>query len=155
PAVTVAASVSDFAASRDILAYRSGPLTQTQSQLRWFDRQGKQVGTLGQPGAAGGDLWLSRDGKTGLIDRAESGTSRVLLGDTVRGVFSRLTSINATETAGSLTADGSVIFTVGGGGVLGDLYAMRPNSSSPELLAKSEFVKHPNDVSPDGKYLIY
>ncbi len=155
PAVTIAASVSDFAASRDVLAYRSGPLNQTQSQLRWFDRQGRQVGTLGQPGTAGGDVWLSRDGKTVFIDRAESGTSRALLGDTARGVFSRLTSTNATETAGALTPDGSVIFTVGAAGVLGDLYVLRSNSSTPELLAKSEFVKHPNDVSPDGKYLIY
>jgi Tol biopolymer transport system component len=98
---------------------------------------------------------LSRDGKTVLIDRAESGMSRVLLGDPARGVFTRLTSTNATETAGSLTPDGSVIFTVTGGGVAGDLYVMHPNSPTAELLAKSEYVKHPNDVSPDGKYLIY
>ena len=57
--------------------------------------------------------------------------------------------------AGALAPDGTVVFTTAGPGGAGDLYAVRPDSSAPALLLKSEFVKHPNDISPDGKYLLY
>jgi serine/threonine protein kinase len=154
-AVTIAPNVKDFAASRDLVVYRSGGAARDESQFRWFDRRGNQVGTLGQRVVAGGDLWLSRDGKTALIDRAEGGTSQVWLGDVARGVFTRLTSTTANETAGALAPDGTVIFTMSGGGAAGDLYAVRPTSTMPELVSKSQFLKHPNDISPDGKYLIY
>src|SRR5262249_49862608 len=96
-AVTIAENVRDFDASRDVVAYRSGAAAREERQLRWFDRRGNQVGTLGEPVVAGGDLFLSRDGKTALVDRA----SQVWLGDVARGVFTRLTSTTGNETAGA------------------------------------------------------
>ncbi len=152
PAVTIAQNVVEFGASADVLAYRTG--VSSRNQLRWFDRRGKPLETIGEPGGVG-DLWISRDGKTIMIDRVESGTDRVWLGDRARGVFSRLTSAGGNETAGALAPDGTVVFTISGKGSAGDLYAIRPSNSTPELLVKSEFLKHPNDISPDGKYLIY
>jgi len=153
PPVIIAENVVEFGASSDVLAYRTGNY-RTTTQLRWFDRHGKQTGTVGEAGNVG-DIWISRDGKTVLIDRVDSATNHVWLGDTARGVFSRLTSTSTNETAGSLAPDGTVVFTMSHPGVAGDLYAVRPNSSAPELLLKSEFLKHANDISPDGKYLIY
>jgi Tol biopolymer transport system component len=152
--VTVATDLSDFAASRDVLAYRSGRNAGAISQLQWFDRRGSKLATLGEPNAPG-DVFLSRDGKTVMIDRLDSSVTRVWLGDTARGVFTRLTSAIGNETAGALTPDGGVVLTMTGSGSIGDLYIVRPNSATPELLTTSPQVKHPNDVSPDGKYLIY
>jgi Tol biopolymer transport system component len=77
------------------------------------------------------------------------------LGEVARGVFTRLTSTTGNETAGAIGPDGTVILTMSGSRAAGDLYIVRSTSTMPELLAKSEFVKHPNDMSPDGKYLIY
>jgi hypothetical protein len=72
---------------------------------------------------------------------------------TVRGVFTRLTSGNANETAGAVSPDGALMNA--GAGTIGDLYIVQPDNATPELLTTSGLLKHPNDVSPDGKYLIY
>ena len=60
------------------------------------------------------------------------------------------------ETAMTIAPNGSVIFSSSANEALGDLYAMPPGGvGNPELLLKSMTQKHPNAVSPDGKYLIY
>lgn len=62
---TGAASYS--ASSTGVLAYRTGSSAGTDSQLLWFDRQGKQLGQIGPP-APYDDVQLSPDGKLLLVD---------------------------------------------------------------------------------------
>src|SRR5262249_37087771 len=145
--------------SSDVLVYRTGAVRNI-SQLRWFNRRGQELAVMGEAANIGNTI-LSPDGKTVLVDRLDGGITHLWLGDTGRGVFSRLTSVDANEPSGALANDGTVVFTAttrGAGGLpgaVGDLYVIRSNSSSAELLVKSPFVKHANHVSPDGKYLIY
>jgi Tol biopolymer transport system component len=154
PAVGIAEDVESFDASKNVLIYHSGRI-ETSSRLVWFDRRGKETGAMGEAGQFG-DVFLSRDGKTALVDRVDSGIAHAWLGDTSRGVFSRITSGDANETAGNIFNDGAAVFTSNAGGSHGELYAVRANGSGqPELLVKSEFLDHANDISPDGKYLIY
>jgi Tol biopolymer transport system component len=53
--------------------------------------------------------------------------------------------------------DGRIIFSSTAGGAVGDLYSMPANGigQSQPLLVKSPTIKHPNDVSPDGRFLIF
>ena len=150
---TVEQNVSAFSASHDVLAYRTGAI-RADNQLRWFNRQGQHVGTLGEPGPVG-DVTIGRDGKTVIIDRVDSATNHVWVGDTARGAFNRLVPGDVSETGGTAAPDGTVVLTMAHPGEAGELYAVHLNSSTPQALQRSRFINHPNDVSPDGRYLIY
>jgi hypothetical protein len=150
------------------LAYRTGRAAATASELAWFDRSGKRLGQVGprQDIGAGG-LALSRDGTRVIVTRLDA--SAILAGfgapqgahlwfaETARGIFSRVSSGEASESAATFAPDGRVVFTSALNGAVGDLYWMSADGSgSPEpLLVKSPTVKHPNEVSPDGRFLIY
>jgi serine/threonine protein kinase len=149
------------ASSTGILAFRTGAFAGADSQLLWFDRQGKQLGQVG-PAAPYGNVRLSPDGKLLLSDhRAIApdgfGSDHLWIGDVARGVFSRVNPGDAVDYSGVLSPDGRAAFTYyGGGGVSGDIYVrLASGAGAPELLVKSAIVKHPNDWSLDGKYLIY
>src|SRR5262249_20407257 len=135
-------------------AYRTG-VSNSSSSLRWFDRSGKQVGQLGEPGPYG-VLSLSRDGRLVAVQRNDSsGVGRAFYVDVLRGVFTRLTHRHAAEPPQAISPDGRVALTMASRGV-GDIYIKRAGSvEEPELLVKSNTVKHPNDWSADAAFVIY
>jgi len=138
-------------------------------ELRWVDRQGKPLGTLSPGGdEAGGGLQISPDGKRVIVTLADvragarglSGTQAACtwIAETNRGVFSRLTSEqDGTESSPAISPDGHVIFSSTLNGAVGDLYRTDGTGiGRPEpLLVKSVTVKHPNHVSPDGRFLMF
>jgi serine/threonine protein kinase/Tol biopolymer transport system component len=148
------------ASSTGILAFHAGA-SGSDSQLLWFDRQGKQLGQLG-PRAPYADVRLSPEGKLVLADHRGVapdgfGSDHLWGADVARGVFSRVNPGQPVDYSGVLSPDGRAAFTYyGGSSVSGDIYVrLSSGAGAAELLVKSAIVKHPNDWSLDGKYLIY
>ena len=148
------------------LAFRTGRTAATTHELVWFDRQGRRVGQVG-PRMDYGGVQLSPDGKRVITQRTDTTYSsavgsvqgaRAWTAEIARGIFSRLNpGGNGTESSGAVSPDGRVAFSSTLNGAVGDLYWMPANGvGAPEpLLLKSPTVKHPNDFSPDGRFLIF
>ena len=149
-----AGPVSYSASANGVLTYRTGT-TRVSSSLLWFDRNGVQVGRVGDPDYYG-NIVVSPDGRMAAVLRTDAtGVNKGWTIDLARGVFSSLNPGPSSETPRAISPDGRVALTIAAGGS-GDIYIRRSGSAEPaELLVKSSLVKHPNDWSRDGKYLIY
>ena len=149
-----AGPVSYSASANGVLTYRTGAV-RVRSSLLWFDRNGVQVGQVGEPDYYGNTM-LSPDGRTAAVLRTDAtGVNRSWTIDLERGVFSALNPGQGAETPRAISPDGRVALTISAG-VPGDIYISRAGSAAPaQLLVKSSLAKHPNDWSADGKYLIY
>jgi serine/threonine protein kinase len=157
------------ASATGVLAYRTGRDANPTSQLVWLDRKGTRLGQLGpamEIGAAG--VSLSADGKRVAITRTDPSAalvggagglpgSHIWVADVSRGIFSRLSADQASQTSHVMTPDGRVVFSTTLNAGIGDLYwTPATGVGMPEpLMTKSPTVKHPNGVSPDGRFLIY
>jgi Tol biopolymer transport system component len=134
-----------------VLAYRSGS-SGTNSQLMWFDREGKSLGTLGQPTDYYGGLALSPDGKrvaVGEMDQA--GKTDIWLLET-RGVHTRFT-FDSRSMKPAWSPDGTRLVFNSRRGESDSIYQKDSSGSgNEELLSKSG---SPEDWSPDGRYLLY
>jgi eukaryotic-like serine/threonine-protein kinase len=149
-----AGPVSYSASANGVLTYRTGA-ARVRSSLLWFDRNGRQVGQVGEPDYYGNTM-LSPDGRMAAVLRTEAtGVNKGWTIDLARGVFSPLNPGPSSETPRAISPDGRIALTVSSE-ASGDIYIRRAGSAAPaELLVKSRLVKHPNDWSADGKYLIY
>jgi eukaryotic-like serine/threonine-protein kinase len=138
------------------LLYRTNTAA-ADTQLVWFDRAGKQLGTVGAAGHYS-DIRLSPDGKHVAFQRfdAEAGASDIWLIDLARGTTSRLTFDPANDGDAVWSPDGgSVVFSSMRDG-LPNLYQKRSSGAGgEELLLKTEDAKIANDWSPDGRHVLY
>ncbi len=131
---------------------------QREYQLVWFDRAGKQVGTVGSPIKVGSGQFprLSPDGKRVAIQRTELQTLSIDIWviDLARDLPTRLTSDPAFDWYPIWSPDGSrIVFRTERGGVYG-LYQKSANGvGTEELLLKG--VSDPTDWSPDGRFIFY
>jgi Tol biopolymer transport system component len=142
-----------FAVSANgVLAYRSGA-SQGLMRLVWFDRGGKQLGTLGPHANYVGSLALSPDGKRVAVDEMDEAAKvdiRVL--DVARGVPMKFT-FEGQESGPVWAPDGSRLFFASTRGSASDIYQKNSSGSgTEELLLKSG---RGEDWSPDGRYLLY
>jgi serine/threonine protein kinase len=137
------------------LAYLLGE--HRQSQLTWYDRKGKVLGTAG-PSAVYDEPAMSLDGKYVAVARKSLGAgSGIWVHDLARATQSRLTFGLAEYSGTPLWAlDGNrIIFSSNRKGY-SDLYWKPSNGTGKEdLLFGSESNKYGDDVSRDGRYLIF
>jgi Tol biopolymer transport system component len=145
------------ASANGVLAYRTGGGGEA-SQLTWFDRDGKVLGTVGEPGTYLA-LTLSPDGTRAAVTRLDSPglIAALWLLDLSRGTSTRFTfGANSVESLGAWSPDGSrIIFNSSPGGVY-DLYQkLTSGVKDEELLLKSSESKHPESWSRDGRFLLY
>ncbi|HEX4438422.1 MAG TPA: protein kinase, partial [Thermoanaerobaculia bacterium] len=115
PPKSVASSVSyflstgwaDFSARPNTLAFRSGEAVR---RLTWFDRTGRTLGTVGEPGSYL-DVAISPDGKRALYSRARPGiwTYDIWSFDFDRGVETAVTNGIDSEFAPTWLPDGKAI----------------------------------------------
>jgi eukaryotic-like serine/threonine-protein kinase len=126
-----------------------------QGQLTWFDREGKVLGTFGEPGLYR-TLALSPDGKRVAFDRADSGLRDIWLYEFARGVTTRFTFDSATDMYPIWSPNSSrIAFASYRGGPI-DLYQKASNlAGADELLFKSVELKFPTSWSPDGLFLLF
>jgi Tol biopolymer transport system component len=158
--IAVALDGASFQASdHGVLVYQTASHSRSL-ELRWFDRQGKDLGTAGEPTATVflGSLELSPDGTraaVSLIDAA-SPHNVIWVRDFSRGTSARFTFGPTSALAPVWSSDGSrIIFSLSREGNF-DLY-QKPASGTTdeELLLKSNEDKYPTSWSRDGRFLLY
>jgi len=139
------------ASANDVLVFWRGGTTPDR-QLTWYDRQGKVLGTAGEPGDYQ-ELALSPDGTRVALMKRSGQASDLWLLDLSRDTSTRFTFGLATgiDSHPVWSPDGSrIIFSS-----VNDLY-QKPTSSvkDAELLLKSS-APQAMDWSRDGRFLLY
>jgi eukaryotic-like serine/threonine-protein kinase len=143
-----------FDASKDsVMSYQLGD-TVSGSQLRWFDRSGKQLAALGEPGFHW-DMRLSRDGRRLAAGVAGGGYSNIWVYDFARGSRSQVTF--------SKYDNGNPIWSHDGTGILFSakrqhyaLYQVDSNGAEPEqLILDTGSDIWPLDLSSDGRFVLF
>jgi Tol biopolymer transport system component len=137
---------------------RTGARGAIDGRLTWLDRQGKTVGTVGEPGVYR-TLAISPDGKRVAVERTDPQTQNkdIWLFDAAGGAGTRFTSDPAWDAFPVWSPDGSrIIFMSNRGGGVYDLYRKSSSGAgNEELLYQSNEGKGANSWSPDGRFLIY
>src|SRR5262249_50085720 len=103
---SAAFSVSD----QNVLAYQTGSAVQF-SNLQWFDRNGKEIGSVGDTGFYT-QVNISPDEKQVLFERREqtTGTYDIWLTSMLRGTTNRITFDPSSERDPHWAADGKTMF---------------------------------------------
>ena len=126
-------------------------------RLVWVDRQGKELGTLGQP-ALMKTLRISPAGNRVAVDIGDTrpGTSDLWVFDLASGASTRLNSGDVDEVAPVWTPDGTRLAFRSDQKGPPDIHEMvvaSPGSERP--LLEQPGVQQPEDVSADGRVLVY
>jgi eukaryotic-like serine/threonine-protein kinase len=152
----IAEQLTSFDVSANgILAYIEG--NASLMQLTWFDRQGKVLGTLGEPGVNAAWPAISPDGSAVVVPRDEAGGTDLWLYNLARGTRSRLTFDGKLNIEPVWSPDGShIAFLSARDGGDWNIYQKPVNGiGQDEALDKNPpNIKGPRDWSRDGKYLI-
>jgi TolB protein len=123
----------------------------------WFDRQGKSVGTIGEPGVYDYPA-LSPDGKRAVVTQTGSvnSTGSLWLFDLLRGTSTRLTFGSSLTVTPIWSPDGKrIIFASDARGAY-DLYQKPADGSKDEeLILETTAPKTPTSLSRDGRFLLY
>jgi eukaryotic-like serine/threonine-protein kinase len=147
-------SVSD----NGILAYGTVGNTAALSRLRWLDRAGKQLGTVGDP-----DVYtaprLSPDGKRLAVAVGDPvrATTDIWIYDLASGGRTRLTFDPSLNSQPIWSPDGSaVVFYSNRKNGFPQMYRKAANGAgSDESILDSITQDRPDDWSPDGKFIVF
>jgi serine/threonine protein kinase/Tol biopolymer transport system component len=150
-------SVATFSASNGgTLVYQAGGNTAGSQQLTWFDSTGKKLGTIGKQ-ELGYSLALAPDGKhTAQMLVDQTGNQDVWVYDTTRELKIRLTFDPQRQADPVWFPDSKrVVYSseiVGSG----QLFAKNADGSgSEERLLESKAIDFPEDISADGRHLVF
>jgi Tol biopolymer transport system component/predicted Ser/Thr protein kinase len=137
-----------------VLAYRAGSRF-PNTQLRWFDRTGKMLGAVEDPGRFD-SLALSPDGKTAAVAHGSGGALDIWLHEFTHDTRQRLTSDPAAHWMAVWSPDGSQLaFASNVSGVYDIFQEASSGAGTQKLLLKSSEAKFPYDWSADGRWLLY
>jgi len=142
--------------SNRVLAYRTGG-TFWEGRLVWFDRTGRRLGTLGEPGDYTG-LALSFDGKRVAVGRRDPRTLTrdIWVFELERGTASRLTFDPADDFNPVFSPDGTrIMFTSDRKGMRDIYWKVSTGVGEDEPVLVGERTKSVNDVSPDGRFVVF
>jgi Tol biopolymer transport system component len=146
-----------FAVSENgVLAYQTGSV-RSESQLAWFDRNGKQISVLGDL-ANYRNVQLSSDGKRAMVDvfDRQNGNQDIWVYDVARGLRTRVTYDPADDGTPVWSPDGSRIAFSSNRRGHADLYQKSASGTgSEELLLESNVSKYASSWSSDGQFLLY
>ena len=148
-----------------VLAYRTGGAgPNAANQLTWFDRAGKVLGTVGDPGQYN-TLALSPDGTRVAFDRNDPqaagrggvmGNMDIWLHEFSTGISTRLTFDPAVEFLPVWSPDGSrIVFSSSRDGSMNLYQKVTSGAGNEEAVYKSNEAKLSYDWSPDGRFLLY
>jgi serine/threonine protein kinase/Tol biopolymer transport system component len=144
-------SVSD----NGVLVYHSGAAGKTQ--FTWFDRTGKELGTVGES-ADQGDLQLSPDSSRLAFRQVEfrTGAINIWLMELAGGTISRFTFDQSIDFAPIWSPDGNrVVFASLRDGPPSLFQKLSNSAGNEEPLLKNFIPKIPYDWSRDGRFIIY
>jgi len=166
PAVPVAQNVGTYNSANaffsvspaGVLAYTTEytSIQNTAAQMTWFNRAGVKQGTVGQP-----DIWstptLSPDGERLAVARGDYTKQDIWVYDLKRGAASRLTFNPANDTNPSWLPGGSqILFSSTRKGPFGIYQKDADGLGNTQVVSQSSSDQMAiNDVSPDGRYVVY
>ena len=141
-------------ASAQLLVYQSG--APRNRQLTWFDRTGKPLGRIGAPA----EYWtyaLSPDEKQIVASIADPDrrTGNLWMIDTAKGTRTRLTSRPTDEFNPRWSEDGYIYYTSDPDGFYDLFRTPASGTGAEEKVFQSGFDKWMNDVSRDGRALLF
>ena len=142
-------------ASGTTLSYTTGKYA--RSQLTWFDRYGRAVGTLGDIGIYF-DPILSRDGTHLALEIQDpgQGSGDVWTVDLARGAFTRISSLPGYETTPVWSPDRSRVAYASDQSTIPHIFVNgATGGGEATLFINSRARAFPQDWSPDGKYVVY
>jgi Tol biopolymer transport system component len=148
---------ASFSASQTgVLAYRA---VFSPSKLTWFGRDGKEISQLGQLSMSHRGLRISPDGARVAIQIRDkrTGTGDIWVFDLGRGVSTRLNSDTANEFMPVWTPDGTRLLYSSDRRGAPDIYEL-PTGETPgseKAVLEQEGFQQPEDVSRDGRFLVY
>jgi hypothetical protein len=122
-----------------------------RQQLVWFDRAGKRLGTVGDPGLYFQNLRISPDGKQIATTRVEAGRELWLI-DADRGTSRRTTHDSGGGFDPQWSPDGHTILFVGDN--LTALYRKDATGSAPDQRLLPLPISNLTDWSRDGRFLL-
>jgi serine/threonine protein kinase len=145
-----------------VLVYQTGK-GQTLTALRWLDRNGATLGTVGEPALFfnGGDPEISPDGKraTASIVDLRTGQTDIWMIDLATGTRRRFTTGAGSKEWCTWSPDGGrVAHSVSNPRGTGYDIVLKPiGGSEPEVMLVSEPVEFqaPLSFSPDGNFFLY
>jgi eukaryotic-like serine/threonine-protein kinase len=139
------------AASSGGLLVHHGP--SDEAQLAWLDREGKAVGTLGQP-VSYGTLSISPDGGRVVVSRGFGSRRDLWMVDVKRDAWSRFTFLPGIAWFPVWSPDGrQVMFSAG---TPFNLYRKEANGAGNEQrVTDSPNLQLPTDWSRDGRLVLY
>jgi Tol biopolymer transport system component/tRNA A-37 threonylcarbamoyl transferase component Bud32 len=153
-AVDTLGAFADFSASSSALVYHTAAGT-GQSQLVWYDRTGKRLGPVGDPGDYHG-VALSPDNKRVAVHVHDQTTGGdIWVRDFESGAFSRFTTDRGHHQVPMWSPDGSAIAFASDrdDGVFRIYQKSSSGVGSEEVVFKSQDLTFPEDYSPDGKFM--
>jgi Tol biopolymer transport system component len=127
------------------------------SQPTWFDRSGKQVGTIGQP-AVYGNVALSQDGGKIAVNKSDSSSlnTDIWIYDLRRETTKRLTFNTAFIAAPIWSPDAKSLIYFSNQTRGNDLYIKDSDGAHEEkLILHNGLEQFASDWSKDGKYILY
>jgi eukaryotic-like serine/threonine-protein kinase len=139
------------------LVFRTGD-SGAQTQLTWYSRAGKSLGTVGIPADQYRHVALSPDGKQLAVHRhQEPSGGSIWVWDQDRGTFTRFTISAAHDSHPLWSPDGKFIaFDSDREGGIFNLYQKSSSGAgTDELILKTERTKFLEDFTPDGKTLTF
>jgi Tol biopolymer transport system component len=144
------------ASAAGTLVWKPGPNAR-MAQLTWFDRSGKLLGTLGEPGETANPV-LSPDGQRVLATIRDPATVRrdIWVYDLVKGGIRRLTFGPADNFNPVWSPDGRYIAFSSNRKGQKDIYRkLSDGTGAEEELLASDVAKNVESWSADGKYIVY
>jgi eukaryotic-like serine/threonine-protein kinase len=140
-----------------VLAYRSGVAAPAGGQATWFDRQGKVVGTFGEPNQDTALVLFSDGTRAAVRGGLIQNRGDLWLLDFSRGVRTRFTFRQSPGSPAVWSADGSRIIFAAGNTLLDTIYEKDSSGAGEEkeLFKKANEIKVPSSWSRDGRFLLY
>ena len=136
-----------------LIAYRA-PVSDPR-QLTWFDRAGRQTGTLGDVNPSASNPRISPDGRTVAVGRTINRNVDVWLIETARGVLRRFTSDPLIDYAPVWAPDGNRVAFISRRSGPQNLWFKRIDGGTEERLRESAENEAPTDWSPDGRFILF
>jgi eukaryotic-like serine/threonine-protein kinase len=124
-----------------------------KSQLIWFDRGGKQLKSVGEPG----EYWhleLSPDERRVVVEKVDANNNDIWIIDLLHGIPMRFTFGPDPDIQPTWSPDGShIVYTSYQGGGAQIYQRLSDGAGNPEVLIKEEATAI--DWSRDGRFILY
>lgn len=145
-----------LASNGDRVMYRTGTAGSAR-QLTWYDRSGKRLGTVGEPFFAGNSApSLSPDGKSVVINYLREGMGDIGFVDVTTGKLTVVSDNPANDIAPIWSSDGrSVLYSSKRTSTIETYRQMLDAPLYGDKVFPTVGLRHPMDMTRDGRYLIY